>query len=168
MRPDNHKKEEFATKVSLIGIFLSLFIGFASRFNSKKAERRLEKMSSFDLALLGLSTFRLGRLVSYERVFEPIRSLFTETVQDEFGAGETVEPKGKGIQKSLGELISCPICSGTWIAAGLVYGMQLLPRPTRLFLWINSTIGLAEIFNAVTEAFSWWGQEARKKSGNGS
>jgi hypothetical protein len=167
MDSDHYRKQEYAAKVSLISVFLSVFLGFASRLSSMKYERRLQQLKPFDLVLLSLSTYRLGRLVSYDKVFEPIRSVVTETTLDETGAGNTVEPKGRGAQRSLGEMISCPICSGTWIAAGLVYGLQILPNPTRLFLWMSSTIGAAELFNALTEALSWFGQASRKEAGNG-
>jgi len=65
----------------------------------------------------------------------------------------------------LGQLITCPICAGTWIAAGLVYALHLMPSATRLFLLINSTVGAAELLNAITESLSWSGEAARKTAG---
>jgi hypothetical protein len=167
MELDANRKQEYKTKLSIIGIFITIFIGFASRLSEPKNQRQLKSLKPFDLALLTLSTYRLGRLVAFDKVFEPVRHPVTVTTIDETGAGQTVEPRGKGARRSLGELISCPICSGTWIAAGLVYGLQVFPYPTRLFLWIISSIGGAELLNAVTEAFSWLGQAARKEAGNG-
>src|SRR5690606_4392915 len=102
----------------------------------------------FDLAQLALATYRLGRLTSYDKVAETYREPFTETVPDPTGAGETVVPEGTGVRRALGELIACPICAGTWIAAALVYGLHLAPRPTRVFLAIMSSIGGAELLNA--------------------
>lgn len=166
MELGRYQKQEYAAKVSLIAIFLTVFAGFASRLSKPEHTQRLKSMNAFDLTLLGFSTYRLGRLVAFDKVFEPLRGVVTETRLDETGAGKTVVPKGKGAQRSLGELISCPICAGTWIAAGLVYGLQVLPNPTRLFLWLNSSIGFAEILNSFSEAMSWFGQAARKEAGN--
>jgi hypothetical protein len=168
MKQDNKRKEEYASKLTLIGVFISLFMGFASRLSRSENRTKLEQLKPFDLALLGFSTYRLGRLVAFDKVFEPVRSYVTETKEDQTGAGKTVVPKGTGAQRSLGELISCPICAGTWIAAGLVYGLQALPHPTRLFLWINSSIGVAEMLNSFSEAMSWFGQASRKEAGEGS
>ncbi len=124
------------------------------------------KISPFELAQLSFATYRLGRLVAYDRIFEPIRSPFAKTVPDQTGAGESVEPRqGNGLRESLGQLFSCPICAGTWIAAGLVYGLHSLPNPTRVFLAILSSIGAAEFLDAITEGFSWFGQAARKEAG---
>ncbi len=158
-------KQEYATKLTLIGIFLSLFTVFASRLGFWRSKNPVVELRPFDLALLGLSTLRLGRMVSYDLVTEPLRRPFTRTVPDESGAGKTVAPRETtGIHRSIGQLLSCPICAGTWIAAGLVYGLHALPRATRLFLAIMGTTGLAEVLNALTEALEWSGQLARNQS----
>jgi hypothetical protein len=167
MELDRYRKQEYATKLSLVGLFLTIFLGFASRLSKPVNTQRLESMNAFDLTLLGFSTYRLGRLIAFDKVSEPLRLFFTETKLDETGAGKTVVPKGQGIQLSIGELISCPICAGTWVAAGLVYGLQVFPKPTRLFLWLNSSIGIAEMLNSFSEAMSWFGQAARKEAGDG-
>jgi hypothetical protein len=65
----------------------------------------------------------------------------------------------------LGELLSCPICAGTWIAAGLVYGLQSIPNPTRVFLAIIGTTGVVEVLNSLTEWLSWSSQLARTLTG---
>jgi hypothetical protein len=89
-----------------------------------------------------------------------------KTVEDQTGAGKTIEPRDdNGFVHILGELISCPICSGTWIAAGLVYELHWLPSPTRLFLTIMSMTGILELLDVLLEALSWLGQLARTWAG---
>jgi hypothetical protein len=78
-----------------------------------------------------------------------------------------VVPKGFGARRALGELISCPICAGTWMAALLVYGLGFAPRATRAFLAIMSSIGIAELLHAATEALQWTGEAERKEAGSG-
>lgn len=123
------------------------------------------QLSWLDLVLLSLATYRMGHLISYDRVMEPLRALFTETVPDATGAGDSVEPKGRGFQNAIGQLLCCPICSGTWAAAGLVYAMYSFPGPARVFITILAAVGAAEILNAAGELFSWGGQYARTMSG---
>jgi hypothetical protein len=154
---------ERATYVALLGLFLSLFTTF-SLYKRKAGQE--SNLHPFDLALLGFATYRLGRLVAYDKVTQPLRQSFTKTVNDPSGAGKTVAPKGTGAQRALGELLSCPICSGTWIAAILVYGLGLIPGPTRTFLAIMSAIGLGELLNAATEALQWLGEAERKEVGS--
>jgi hypothetical protein len=157
--------QEMASKITLIGIFMAIFTAFVSGNINRRHGRRATEMKPFDWLQLIFSTLRLGRLIAFDRVAEPIRKPFTETVPDQTGAGETVEARCSGVTYSIGQLLSCPICSGTWVAAALVYGMQVLPGPTKIFIAIMSTIGASEFLNSVTEAFSWTAQAARKFSG---
>ncbi|MGE5221563.1 MAG: DUF1360 domain-containing protein [Omnitrophica WOR_2 bacterium] len=159
-------KQEYATKLTLMGIFLSIFTAFVSKMTVWRPDRKEYRITPFDLLLLGFATLRLGRMVAYDQVAEPLRKPFTRTVPDQTGAGDTVTPKEEsGMQRSIGQLISCPICIGTWISAGLVYGLHALPNATRVFLAIMGTTGLAEVLNALTEALSWSGQLARTLAG---
>jgi hypothetical protein len=157
--------QEMASKITLIGVFMAVFTAFVSSNLNRRHGRKEYQPNPFEWLLLVFSTLRMGRLIAFDRVAEPIRKPFTETVPDETGAGETVEARGSGVTYSIGQLISCPICAGTWVAAALVYGIQMFPRPTKIFIAIMSTIGAAEFINSVTEAFSWTAQAARKFSG---
>jgi hypothetical protein len=159
------RKREYLAKLLLIGVFLgglAAFIGYMTFYGPGLSAFRLGWL---DLVLLIFATYRLGHLISYDRVTEPIRSLFTETLPDPSGAGETVEAKGEGFQQAFGQLICCPICSGTWAAAALVYALYLWPDPVRVFLAMTAAVGAAEILNAAGEALSWNGQHHRNQSG---
>jgi len=76
-----------------------------------------------------------------------------------------VVAEGDGAKRAIGELISCPICTGTWIAALLTYGLYLAPGPTRVLLTILGASGAAELLNASAEVLTWTGQAARKEAG---
>lgn len=160
------KREEYATKLTLIGIFLSIFGIFAGPLIKKSEGGEGFMLKPYELLMLALSTFRLGRMVSYDEVMEPVREPFTKTIPDSSGSGKTVAPQGKGVTYALGQLLSCPVCSGTWIAAGLVYSLYKLPSPTRLFMAIMSAIGAAELLNSLNEALSWSGRMARSLAGS--
>lgn len=163
--PTPSQKREFLTKTYITGFFLLLFAGFVIWLVTRPQEAQAFELSWLDLALLGLATYRMGHLLSYDRVMEPLRSFFTDTIPDPTGEGESVEPKGQGFQLAMGQLLCCPICTGTWAAALMVYGIYLWPGPARVFVTIMAAVGLGEILNAVTEFLSWGGQYARTKSG---
>ena len=160
----NMKQEADITNVTLLSVFLGIFGIFANRFGQRHTKSL--DLTKTDLVLLAISTFRLGRLVSYDKVFAPLRAPVAITKPDESGAGDTTAPRGKGARRSLGELITCPICSGTWIAAILVYALHLWPGATRIFLAILGTIGSTELLDALAENLSWSGQAARKDAGD--
>jgi hypothetical protein len=151
-----------ATYTALSSLFVAAF-GFLT---TRKANGLKDGLGPFDIAKLGFATYRLGRMIAYDRVFEVYRSPFTETVPDGSGAGLTVEPKGEGAQRAIGELISCPICVGTWVAAGMVFGLKFVPGPARTFLDIMSSVGVAELLNSLNESLEWKGQVDRECAGS--
>lgn len=156
---------EYTTKVILTVIFLGMFAGFIYILAVVKPGDLAFDPSPLDLVLLVFATFRLGRMVAYDHVMEPFRSPFARTVTDSTGAGESVEPRGVGVRKAIGQLITCPICAGTWIAALLVYAFYAFPAPTKVFLVILGAIGAAELLNGMMEIFCWGGQYARTMAG---
>lgn len=158
------KKQEDLTKVVLASTFIGVFGLFAFLLSTKKV--KTVKLTAYDVMALVFSTLRIGRMMAFDKVFEPFRSPVAVTKPDESGAGDTTAPKGSGIRRSLGELMTCPICAGTWVAAGLVYGIHLAPTATRLFITFMGTIGMAEVLNDLTEHLSWTGQAARQEAGD--
>lgn len=159
-RAEQEQKER-AAYITLISIFLGLFAAFAKRDQSDQAQL---KLTGLDLTMLGLSTYRTGRLVAYDQVTQPLREPFTETTSDSYGTSQTTVPQGSGVRKAVGDLIACPTCIGTWVAAFLVYGLRVAPGPTRLFLAFMSATGLAGILNSANEALSWTGSAQRKQA----
>lgn len=165
MPNDKSQRREYATKLVLMSVFLGGLLLFIAYMTVYGPGWDAFKLSTMDLVLLSLSTYRLGRLVAYDRVMEPLRNFVARTVPDPTGAGDTTEAKGEGIQQSVGQLVTCPICIGTWIAAGLVYLLYLFPGPVRVFLTMTAVIGVAELLVALTEALCWTGQYGRVMSG---
>lgn len=155
------QQQRQATYLMLIGLFLALLTAFAARTKQQNDSFELRPL---DLLLLGFATYRGGHLAAYDKVMHPLRAPFTETRPDASGTGKAVVPKGEGARRALGELISCPICAGTWIAAGLTYGLIIAPGPTRVFMTILAATGIAESLNAASEALKWSGQVAREQS----
>src|SRR3954467_14227807 len=84
---DSQKREERMTYMSLVGLFMTLLGAFAFR---ERGQKRAFTVDPRDLALFGLATYRASRLVAYDRVAEPFRDPVTETVPDEYHAGENV------------------------------------------------------------------------------
>jgi Protein of unknown function (DUF1360) len=74
-------------------------------------------------------------------------------------------PQGGGVRAALGELGTCPVCNGTWIAAAFVYGLRVAPKPAGIILAIMSTAGAREVLDAAGEAMQWTGQAKRIERG---
>ncbi|MGD9714023.1 MAG: DUF1360 domain-containing protein [Thermomicrobiales bacterium] len=163
MSTGNHSgdRQERVTKLALIGVFTGLLAVFAPSRKSKTALN----ISTLDAAMLSLSAFRVGRMTAYDLVAEPLREPFAETIDDPSGAGQTTTSVGEGARKVIGDLLTCPICAGTWASAGMVYGLRLAPGPTRLAMAIFSAAGAAELLNGAVEAMEWSAQHNREKAG---
>lgn len=91
-----------------------------------------ERIPLGDLLLVGVATAKLSRLLSRDRVTSPLRAPVTEF--EDFGNASEVEesPRGTGMRLALGELVTCPYCLAQWVGTGLLGGLLLKPRETRL------------------------------------
>ena len=47
--------------------------------------------------------------------------------------------RGTGVQKAVGELITCPFCLDQWVATGFLAGLVAAPRATR---WLASAFAV--------------------------
>jgi Protein of unknown function (DUF1360) len=84
-----------------------------------------------DLMLLSVATHHAARLITKDKVTSVARAPFTE-YEASGDPGEVEEvPRGHGLQKAVGELLTCPYCIGQWIALAGVTGIVLAPRTTR-------------------------------------
>jgi hypothetical protein len=94
--------------------------------------RRSPPGSAIDLVALSAATFKVSRTLTRERVGSFIRQPF---VEGDANSGEDERPAGTGLQRAIGELVTCPRCLGTWSAAGLASAQMLSPRFGRLLTW---------------------------------
>jgi hypothetical protein len=114
----------------LVGIYTAGLVGALRMMGREDSES--EDLTPRDFLLLGLATHKLSRLISKDVVTSPFRAPFA-TFEESTGANEVRElPRGKGMQKALGELLTCPMCVAPWVGGVLAFGMLLKPNTTRL------------------------------------
>jgi hypothetical protein len=102
-----------------------------------------------DVALVGLSTYKISRLLTKQKVTSPLRAPFTE-YDGPAGPGEVnVKPVGSGWRRSVGELVSCPFCLDVWIATAGAFGLHLAPRSTRFVLGTFAAVGVSDLLHFV-------------------
>lgn len=120
------EKPPYQAYATIAGIFLGGLAGVAS------LSRRSPPSTALELATLAAATFKVSRTLSRERVGSFVRQPFVEGDAD---TGEDEQPAGTGLQRAIGELVTCPRCIGTWGAAALVSTEMLSPRFGRLLTW---------------------------------
>jgi Protein of unknown function (DUF1360) len=94
--------------------------------------RRPPPASALDLAALSAATFKASRTFSREKVASFLRQPF---VEGEAELGEYERPAGAGVQRAVGELVTCTRCIGIWSAAALASTQMLSPRFGRALTW---------------------------------
>src|SRR5437016_11989763 len=111
-------------------------------------QKRLpRRFSLLDLALLGIATHKLSRIVAKDRITSILRAPFVSFIRSA-GAGEVEEePRGRGIQRGIGQLISCPYCMAPWCASSLSFGLLFAPRVTRFFAGILVSVAASDFLH---------------------
>jgi hypothetical protein len=103
-----------------------------------------EKIGAGDLALAGVATHKLSRVIAKDRVTAPLRAPFTE-FEEEGGPGEVEEsPRGSGMRRAIGELLVCPFCLAQWVATALLGGLAVFPRATRFVCSIFAAVTISD------------------------
>jgi hypothetical protein len=111
-------------------ILNSLFAG--GLILARRQGRELpERPGAGDIALVGVASHKLSRLVAKDKVTSPLRAPFTE-LEGSGGPGELEEKaRGGSVRTAIGELLICPYCLDLWAVAGFSLGLLFAPRLTR-------------------------------------
>ncbi len=140
-----------AAYAKIMGTYNAAFAGLL--FAATQSKRALpERIAYGDLLLLGIATYKLSRLISSDRVTSPLRAPFVEYVEPS-GASEVKEKvRGTGLQRAIGDLLTCPYCLGPWVVTALAFGLVFKPRTTRLIGGILAAATVSEFLNHATAA----------------
>ena len=99
-----------------------------------------------DIALLGVATFKLSRLLTKARITEFAREPFVERVEPGAdGEVNALPVRGRGLRSAIGELLTCPFCISVWIATAFVLLFSWSPRRARL---VSSTLAVVAVADA--------------------
>jgi Protein of unknown function (DUF1360) len=126
-----------------------LFSVVAGGFLFSQKRSLPDKIRLSDILLLGIATQKVSRLVTKGRVTSVMRAPFTK-YEGSAGSGEIEErPRGRGLRRAIGELVSCPFCMGTWIACAGIVGLVSRPRLTRALASIFAVGSVADFAQQV-------------------
>jgi len=139
---DEQLLAEFASLLAFYMTSVAVLTGMAVEKNCLP-----RRFSLLDLALLGIATHKLSRIVAKDRITGILRAPFVSYVRSA-GAGEVEEePRGRGIQRGIGHLVSCPYCMAPWCATGLAFGLVFAPRVTRFFAGILASVAASDFLH---------------------
>jgi hypothetical protein len=129
--------------LTLIGVF-NLILA-AVLLVAKRTGRGIpERIDAKDIALLGVATHKLSSMGAEDAVTSPIRAPFTEFQEKESPKSVNEKPRGEGLRRSIGELITCKFCLGMWVASFFTYGLVLAPQVTRLLATLFAVVTVSD------------------------
>jgi len=140
----------YAALAGLFNLILALFLLIA-----RKAGRPIpERIEARDIALLGVATHKVSLLVAHDAVTSPLRAPFTELQEKQSPKSVSEKPRGKGLRRSLGELLTCHFCVGQWVASFFTYGLVFAPAVTRLVASIFAIVALSDHLHQTYKALT--------------
>jgi hypothetical protein len=113
------------------------------------AARRSPPATALDFVALSAATFKAARTLSREKVASFVRQPF---VEGDAELGEYERPAGEGLQRAVGELVTCTRCVGTWSAAVLASTQMVSPRFGRALTWTLAAAGANDFLQAAFAA----------------
>ena len=136
-------EQRLASYATLSGVFNLIFAIFL--LITKGTGRPIpERVDAKDIALLGVATHKLSSIASNDAVTSPLRAPFTELREKESPKSVDERPRGEGLRRSIGELVTCQFCLGMWVASLFTYGLVLIPRVTRLIATVLAVLTLSD------------------------
>ena len=138
---------------TLMGLFNLIFAVFLLLV--KGMGRALpERVDAKDLVLLGVATHKLSLIGAQDAVTSPLRAPFTELQEKESPKSLDEKPRGKGLRRSVGELLTCQFCLGMWVASLFTYGLVLAPRVTRLIATVFTVVTISDHLHQTYKALT--------------
>jgi hypothetical protein len=140
----------YAAVAGLFNLIFALFLLLA-----RKTGRPIpERMETRDIALLGVATHKLSLLLAQDAITSPLRAPFTELQEKQSPKNVDEKPRGTGLRRSLGELVTCKFCVGQWVASFFTYGLVFAPAVTRLVASIFAIVALSDHLHQTYKALT--------------
>ena len=135
----------------LAGVFNLVFAVFllAAKITGRPIPERVEAK---DIALLGIAAHKLSLMGAQDAITSPLRAPFTELREKESPKKVDEEPRGGGLRRSVGELLTCKFCLSVWLASFFTYGLVLVPRVTRLVAAIFAVVTVSDHLHQIYKA----------------
>jgi hypothetical protein len=107
---------------------------------------RQDPIRAAELLPMGAATFAVSKVIAREKIGTWVREPFVED------ASHGGRPRGRRIQRALGELVTCSRCVGAWSALGVVGLRAASPDAGRLVTAILATSAVNDWAQA---GFAW-------------
>ena len=145
---EDQELHSYATLAALFNLIFAAFL-LVVRGTGRTLPERIEAR---DIALLGVAAHKLSFVVSNDAVTSVIRAPFTERQGKQSPKSVDEKPRGKGLRRSIGELLTCQFCLGMWLSSFFTYGLVLAPRMTRLIATVFAVVTVSDYLHQTYKA----------------
>ena len=122
-------------------------------------------ISLFDALLISLATFRITRLVVYDKITRFFREWFVQKKEINREGLLFIEltPYKNGILRSIHDLLQCPWCIGVWVALVVVFCYSEFPW-TWYVVFVLAVAGVGSLMQIIANFIGWKAELAKLKS----
>ncbi|MBP9669644.1 MAG: DUF1360 domain-containing protein [Candidatus Pacebacteria bacterium] len=139
------KDQALWNAVATLAFVTLAILGFGLLTHGGRFVDVLYYLDFFDVLIMGLATFRLIRLVTYDKIFSFVREFFLHEVEGVYVKCDS------GFKRLMSELIECMWCTGLW--AGLFVFVAYLAHPIGTFVvYVLAVAALGSFFQNVSKA----------------
>lgn len=142
--------EDYTQKEVPLGGYLILMATYAATFATLMRvieKKQIETPTGFDFALTAIASYKLSRVVTMSFIGSPIRAPFTTRGQSLLGGEVQDHSRGHGLQRAVGNLLTCPFCFSVWSSTAFAFGHVLFPRSTKQATTILSIAAIGDILH---------------------
>ncbi|MEV0586139.1 DUF1360 domain-containing protein [Nonomuraea sp. NPDC050310] len=133
-----YRKGPLAPYLKILAVYGGA-VGLAAALAALTGRRPPDRVGPLDLAIMGMCTHKVSRLIAKDPVTSPLRAPFTR-YQGVSGPAELKEEP----RNAVGELLACPFCLAQWTATGYAAGLVFAPRLTRLVGATMSAVAISD------------------------
>ena len=148
------EEQRLYSYATLMGLFNLIFAVFLLLVKGTGRALPEQGVDAKDLVLLGVATHKLSLIGAQDAVTSPLRAPFTELQEKESPKSLDEKPRGKGLRRSVGELLTCQFCLGMWVASFFTYGLVLAPRVTRLIATVFTVVTISDHLHQTYKALT--------------
>jgi hypothetical protein len=105
-----------------------------------------------DIALLGVATHKISRIITKDWVTIPLRAPFVEYREPRSGGEVSESSRGSGLRRAVGDLLTCPFCFGPWVAGVLYAGYLTAPAATRVVASVFASVTVSDFLHRAYRA----------------
>jgi Protein of unknown function (DUF1360) len=137
---DSVEPEDYAAINAVYAVLLTGVV-LAARERVKR-----DPIRAGELLPMGAATFAVSKVIAREKIGTWVREPFVED------ASHGGEPRGRRIQRALGELVTCSRCVGAWSALAVVGLRAASPEAGRL---VTSILATSAVNDWAQAGFAW-------------